>query len=390
MKRKILYISGTRADYGLMRSVLRHIHNHPNLSLDIVTTGMHLMDEFGNTIDEIKKDGFSYHIVDVQNDDDSKESMAIFIGKFIQKLVPVIHSLHPDIILVLGDRGEMLAGAIAGIYMSIPVAHIAGGDVTSTVDDIARHAITKLAHIHFPATEESRDRIIRMGEDPSWIFVVGAPGLDQILNEPLLTQDELAQKYQFDFSKPVLLVVQHSVTLEVEKAPEQIRETLEAVVSLQYQTIVIYPNADAGGRRMIEVIREYEHLPFITTFKSLEHIDYLSLLKKTSVLIGNSSSGIVEAPSFGIPAINIGSRQQGRQKAVNVIDVGYNKLDIVKAIHCVLHDKKFKMRVKRKITPYGDGHSGEKIAEILNTLTIDNALLQKKSPNTIKKSRSIK
>ena len=377
MKRKILYISGTRADYGIMRSVLHQIHNHPKLSLEIVITGMHLMEEFGNTINEIKKDEFRYHIVDVQYDDDTKESMAIFIGRFIQKLVPVIHSLDPDIIIVLGDRGEMLAGAIAGVYMSIPVAHIAGGEVTSTVDDFARHAITKLAHLHFPATEESRERIISMGEDPSRIFIVGATGLDQILNEPLLTQDELAQKYQLDFSKPVLLVVQHPVTLEVDKATEHMRETLEAVVSLQYQTIVIYPNADAGGRRMIEVIREYEHLPFIKTYKSLEHIHYLSLLKKTSVLIGNSSSGIVEAPSFGIPVINIGSRQQGRQRAFNVIDVGYNKKDIIKGIRFVLHDEKFKKRIKKKTTPYGDGHSGERIVEILNALPFDNILLQK-------------
>ena len=202
MMRKILYISGTRADYGLMRSVLRSIHNHPDLSLDIVVTGMHLMDEFGNTIDEIKKDGFSYHIVDVQYEDDTKESMAIFIGKFIQELVPVMHSLHPDIILVLGDRGEMLAGAIVGVYMSIPVAHIHGGEVTSTVDDYTRNAITKLAHIHFPATDESAKRIHRMGEDTFRIFVVGAPGLDQILHERLLSHDELEQKYEIDFSKP--------------------------------------------------------------------------------------------------------------------------------------------------------------------------------------------
>lgn len=377
MKRKILYISGTRADYGLMRSVLRSIYNHPDLSLDIVVTGMHLMEEFGNTLEEIKEDEFRYHIIDVQNKDDTKEAMAIFIGKFIQELVPVVHHLQPDIILVLGDRGEMLAGAIAGVYMSIPVAHIHGGEITSTADDYARHAITKLAQIHLPATDKSRDRIIQMGEDASRIFVVGAPGLDQILNEPLFSQEELARKYQIDFSKPVLLVVQHPVTLEMDSAPEQIRETLEAVASLQIQTIVIYPNADAGGRGMIEMIKKYEHIPFIRTYKSLNHKEYLSLLKNVDVLMGNSSSGIIEAPSFGIPVINIGSRQHGRQRSVNVIDVGYNRHDIVEGIDFALHNKEFRANNKNKINPYGDGHSAEKIVEILSTISIDKLLLQK-------------
>jgi len=381
MKRKILYISGTRADYGLMRSVLRRINNHPDLSLDIVVTGMHLMEEFGNTIDEIKEDGFFYHIVDVQHDDDTKESMAIFIGRFIQELVPVIHSLHPDIILVLGDRGEMLAGAIVGVYMGIPVAHIHGGEVTTTVDDYARHAITKLAHIHFPATEESAGRILRMGEDPSRIFVVGAPGLDQILHEPLLTQDELAQKYQLDFSKPVLLVVQHPVTLEVDNAPEQIRETLEAVVSLQYQTIVIYPNADAGGRKMIEIIKEYEHLPYLKIFSSIPHKDYLSLLQQVSVLIGNSSSALIEAPSFGLPVVNIGTRQMGRERADNVIDTLYNREKIRECIYKAIHDDKFRKKAKLCRNPYGDGKASKRISEILSKIDINEDLLIKLNQN---------
>lgn len=382
MKRRILYVSGTRADYGLMRSVLRSIHIHPKLSLDIVVTGMHLMEEFGNTIDEINEDGFSYHIVDVQYEDDTKESMAIFIGKFIQKLVPVIHSLQPDIILILGDRGEMLAGAIVGVYLSIPVAHIHGGEVTSTVDDYARHAITKLAQIHLPATEESKNRIINMGEDASRIFVVGAPGLDQILNEPLLTQDELAQKYKLDFSKPVLLVVQHPVTLEVDNAPEQIQETLEAVVSLQYQTIVIYPNADAGGKGMIEVIREYEKIPYLKIFSNIHHRDFLSLLGQVSVLIGNSSSALIEAPSFGLSVVNIGTRQSGRQRADNVIDATYNRKDIKECINRAIHDKKIRENIKLHRNPYGDGNASKRIVEILSKIDLNNELLIKFYPES--------
>lgn len=378
MKRKILYISGTRADYGLMRSVLHCIHNHPDLSLDIIVTGMHLMDEFGNTVDEIKKDGFNYHVVDVRYENDTKESMAIFIGKFLQELVPIIHSLRPDIILVLGDRGEMLAGAIAGVYLTIPIAHIHGGEVTSTVDDYARHAITKLAQLHFPATEKSAQRILGMGEDAFRIFIVGAPGLDQILNEPLLSQGEIAQKYQLDFSKPVLLVVQHPVTLEVDKASEQIRETLEAVVSLQYQTIVIYPNADAGARRMIDMIREYEQFPFIKIFPNISHNDYLSLLQQVSVLIGNSSSALIEAPSLGVPVVNIGTRQKGREQADNVINAQYDRENINNCINKAINDKKFRKKVKLCRNPYGDGMTSKKISEILSRIEINEDLLNKK------------
>lgn len=382
MKRKILYISGTRADYGLMRSVLRSIHHHPLLSLDIVVTGMHLMNEFGNTVDEIRTDGFLYHIIDVRHDDDTKESMATFIGRFLQELVPVIHQIQPDIILVLGDRGEMLAGAIAGVYLSIPVAHIHGGEVTTTVDDYARHAITKLAQIHLPATEKSRDRIIRMGEDASRIFVVGAPGLDQVLHEPLVSQKELEQKYKINFSKPVLLVVQHPVTLESEKAPEQIRETLEAVVSSHYQTIIIYPNADAGGRGMIDVIKEYGQDPNLKIFSNIPHRDYLSLLSQVSILIGNSSSSLIEAPSFGLPAINIGSRQRGRERAANVIDASYHRESIKQCIDRAIHDSKFRENVKISCNPYGDGNAAQRIVEILSSIDINENLLTKCNPGT--------
>ena len=377
MKRKIAYITGTRADYCLMRSTLHQIHNHELLSLEIIVTGMHLMDEFGMTMDEIKKDGFNYHIVDVRYETDTKESMALFIGKFIQHLTPLLRTINPDIILVLGDRGEMLAGAVVGAYLGIPVAHVHGGEVTSTVDDLARHAITKLSHIHFPATKESAERIIKMGENPSRVFVVGAPGLDQILHETLLEPEGLEIKYHLDFSDKVFLVVQHPVTLEVNRASEQIRETLEAISSFQYQTVIIYPNADAGGRAMIEVIKEYEHLPFIRAYKNIPHKDYLSLLQYSSALIGNSSSGIIEAPSFGIPVINIGSRQKGRQRGDNVVDVDYCQEGIVSAINYVLHDERYIQKIKSKNNPYGDGKSGERITHILSKILINNQLLQK-------------
>ena len=377
-KRKILYITGTRADYGLMKSALRVIENHPYLNLEIIVTGMHLMPEFGMTINEIKRDTFKIHEIDASYGKDDKESMANFVGKFIQLLTEKVNEIKPDIILLLGDRGEMLAGAIVGAYHTIPVAHLHGGEVTSTVDEFTRHAITKLAHIHFPATEKSVERIIKMGEDPSNVFVVGAPGLDAILNEKLIEPVELARKYNLKLSKPILLVVQHPVTIEVDDAPDQIRETLDAIAELKQQTLVIYPNADAGGRGMIEVIKEYGKYPFIKTFKNIPYKEYISLMEIVTIMVGNSSSGIIEAPSFGLPVINIGSRQEGREKAENVIGVGYNKEQIKAAIKKALDDENFKEKAKNCKSPYGDGKAGVVIADILSKIKIDKKLMQKR------------
>ena len=375
--RKILYISGTRADYGLMKSVLKAIDEHPELELEIAAMGMHMMEEFGMTINEIKKDGFRIHEIDATYEKDSKKSMANFIGKTIQLLTDRVEEIDPDIILLLGDRGEMLAGAIVGAYLTIPVAHLHGGDITSTVDELARHAITKLASIHFPATQESAERIKKMGEDPLSIFVVGAPGLDTILNAELIEREEISKKYNLDSSKPILLVVQHPVTVEVKDAADQMRETLEAISELKFQTVLTYPNADAGGRKMIEVIKEYEGFSFIMTFKSIPRIEYLSIMKIANVIIGNSSSGIIESPSFDLPAINIGCRQQGRERAENVIDVQYNREQITSAIQKAVYDKDFRKRLRNCKNPYGSGNTGRKIADILSKIKITDDILQK-------------
>lgn len=377
-KRKILYVTGTRADYGLMKSVLENISRHPLLELEIAATGMHLMKEFGYTINEVESDGYKVHRINVTYEKDDKESMAIFIGKFIQKFAEKIRDIKPDIILVLGDRGEMLGAAIVGAYLSIPVAHIHGGEITSTVDEFTRHAITKLSHIHFTATKKSAERIIKMGENPDRVFITGAPGLDSILNQNFHSKEEICNALGLNAKEPILIVVQHPETLYADISDKHIRETLEAVKALGKQTVVIYPNADAGGRKMIKVIQEYVKFPFIHVIKSLEHNNYLSLMKNADVLIGNSSSGIIEAPSFGLPVVNIGTRQEGRERAENVIGVSHNKDEIINAIKKALYDEVFKDKVKKCKNPYGDGKAGERIAEILSKIEINNKLLQKK------------
>jgi len=377
--RKVAVITGTRAEYGIFKSVLRQIEASPKLSLSLIVIGMHLSTEFGYTIKEIEEDGFKIVAkIDVLHSKDTGVAMSKSIGRCMVRTASALEKIKPDVLLILGDRSEMLVGAVSATYMGIPIAHIHGGDISGNVDEPVRHAITKLTHIHFAATKESAERIIKMGEEPWRVHVVGAPGLDMILNEKLIEPRELARKYGLDLSKPVLLVVQHSVITEVYDAPNQIRETLKTIVELGYQTILIYPNADAGGRRMIEVIREYEKYQFIKTLRSVAHKEYLSLMKLASVMVGNSSSGIIEAPSFGLPIVNIGPRQKGRQRAENVIDVDYDKEEIRTAIQKALYDEKFKEKVKQYKNFYGDGKAGIRIANILNKIKIDKKLLEKR------------
>ena len=360
-----------------MKQTLFSIRQHPKLQIEIVAAGMHLMPKFGKTIQEIKKDGFKIHEIKTVYKRDNKESMSNFIGEFVLKLTRLAKKIKPDIIFVQGDRAEMLAGAIVGAYLTIPVAHTHGGDVTTTVDEFARHAITKLAHIHFAATKKSAERIVKMGEDSWRIFLVGAPGLDSIFNKKLLSKKELAKKYNLDFSKPILLILQHPVTTEIEDAPRQMRKTMTAAKELGYQTIVIYPNADPGGRGMIKVIEKYREYPFFRIYKSIPSLDYLSLLRNISAIVGNSSSGIIESIPFCLSAINIGDREKRRERTENIIDADYNKEEIKKAIKKAVFDRKFRGKVKKCKNPYGDGKTGEKIADILSKIKIDKKLLQK-------------
>lgn len=376
--RKILYISGTRADYGLMRETLFRIRSYPGLKIELALTGMHLMPEFGKTINEIKKDRFRTHIFKAIYENDNRKSVVGFTGKFILSLVENIQKINPDIILILGDRAEMLAGAITGAYLSIPVVHIHGGDVTSTIDDSVRNAITKLSHIHLAATRKSGERLIKMGEEPWRVHVVGAPGLCSILNKKALSKDEIARKYNLNLSRPILLVIQHPVTMEVNEVSRQIKETMDAVSELGYQAIVVYPNADPGGRKIINIIERYKKYPFIQLHKSIPHDDYLSLMRIVAAIVGNSSSGIIESPSFHLPFVNIGTRQEGRERNVNVIDVGYIKSDIKEAIKKAVYDRDFKARVRRCKSLYGDGKADEKITRLLTKIKIDNKLLQKR------------
>lgn len=377
--RKIAAITGTRADYGIFQSVLKNIVADPKLELTLIVVGMHLSSEFGYTLREIKKDGFKIGArINVLQNADTRAAMAKSIGKCITEISKTLVQLKPDILTILGDRSEMLAGAVSATYLGIPIAHIHGGEISGNIDEPVRHAITKLAHIHLAATNESAERIIRMGEEPWRVHVVGAPGLDLILNGTIPKAGKIAKKYKLDLTKPLILVIQHSVVTEVEEASNQIYETLEAIKKLGHQTVLIYPNADAGGRKMISIIKKYEDYSFLKTFPSIPHQQYIGLMKIANVLIGNSSSGLIEAPSIGLPVVNIGTRQMGRQRARNVIDVDYDKDAIIKAVQKVLHNQSTEYQRKAFKNPYGDGNAGKQIAKILSEVKINKSLLSKR------------
>ncbi len=381
LKRKITVVTGTRAEYGAARSIMNAINSQTNLRISLIATGMHLSREHGYTVNEIEKDGFKIDAkIDMLLHNDTGAAMAKSLGIGIIGISQALEHIRPDIVLVLGDRGESFAAAIAASHMNIPLAHIHGGDSTTggCIDESIRHSITKFAHIHFPATSESAERIIKMGEEPWRVHTVGSPALDAILNKELICEDILIRKFSLKPDKAILLVVQHPVTTKPENAAYEMKITLEAIAELKNQTILIYPNSDSGGRSIIEVIKKYENLPFLHIFKSLSNLEYISLMNIAGVLVGNSSSGIIEAPSLHLPVVNIGIRQEGRQRACNVIDVVHNKSKIIEAVNTALHDKTFKQKVKQCTNPYGDGKAALRIAEVLSELEINKALLQKK------------
>lgn len=365
--RKIVYVTGTRADYGLMKETLDYIDCDEDLQLDVIATGMHLMNNHGNSLDEITNK--NVHIVDEIIENDSYEAMGIFVGNLTSKLTKKISEINPDIVLLLGDRGEMLAAAIAASYLQIPIAHIHGGDISSTVDDVVRHVITKLSSIHFPATKKSASRIKQMGESEDYIFISGAPGLDSIAKIKY-DENEILKKY--NVQKPFALVLQHPVSLEVAESGKQMKETLDALIQTDLDVIVIYPNSDAGSSAMMKEINKTS----FNSYKNIPHDDFIALLDLCEVLVGNSSSGIIESGLFNLPVVNIGSRQDGREAGGNVINCDYESREILDAINLAISNE-FKEKIKDSQNPYGNGEAYKIITETLKDIKLEKQLLNK-------------
>ena len=375
--KKITYISGTRADFGLMTPILRAINSNPKLNLQVYATGIHLMKKFGYTFNEVKKHFPAAKKINATFNCDDKLGMVHFTAEFLPKLVQVLSVNKPDIVLILGDRVEMLCTATVCLYLNIPIAHIHGGEKTSTVDEVARHAITKLSHLHFPATKESAERIRKMGEEGWRIHVVGAPALDMILNEKLPTRQELFKTLELDPKTRFILVTQHPVSEESEDAGKQMEKTITSVKKFNLPIVVTYPHADAGGRKIIEVIDKEKNNPLFHIFPSLEYKQFLAAEREAAVWVGNSSGAMIESSSFQTPIVNIGTRQLGRQRGNNVINVGYNVEKIASAVDKSLNDKKYLTRLAKIANPWGDGKTGPRVAKILENIKIDARLLTK-------------
>jgi len=377
MSRKVCVITGTRAEYGLLRWIMDGIREASGLDLQIVVTGMHLSPEFGLTYREIEKDGF--HIdqkVEMLLSSDTPTGIAKSMGLGLIGFSEALKELKPDLILVLGDRFEIFSAVATAMVFRIPVAHLHGGEATEgVIDEAIRHSITKMSHLHFVAAEEYQQRVIQLGEDPDRVFLVGGLGVDSIKKVKLLDQASLEKSMGLRFGERNLLVTYHPVTLDNATSAEQMDELLASLAELENTRLIFtMPNADTDGRALFEKIEQFsaEH-PNAYSYISLGQLRYLSCIKYVDGVVGNSSSGLLEVPSFNRGTVNIGDRQRGRIKAESVIDCSPDRVKISEAISQLYSDE-FRKKLKAVNNPYGDGGASERVVEALVNEPLDNIL----------------
>jgi len=380
MKRRICVISGTRAEYGLLRWVMQGIKDDPALTLQLIVTGMHLSPEYGLTFRPIEYDGFRIdRKVEMLMSSDTPVGIAKSMGLGIIGFADALNELKPDLIVVLGDRFEILSAVSAALVARIPVAHIHGGELTEgAFDDATRHSITKMSHLHFVATEEYRQRVIQLGEHPDRVFMVGGLGIDNIKRLKLLDRAELEASIDFRFGTKNLLITFHPVTLETATATAQMSELLDVLAELRDTKLIFtMPNADTDGRILMSMVEQFvsEH-SHAKSYTSLGQLRYLSCISHVDGVIGNSSSGLIEVPSFKKGTINIGARQSGRIHASSVIDCEPNKNAITEALNKLYSDS-FQADLNNVVNPYGKGGASEKIINTIKNYTID-SLVKKK------------
>ncbi len=381
MQRKICVIINNRANYARIKSVLQAIKKNKKLKLQLILESSSILRRYGSVNKIIKRDGFKideiiYTVIEGEN----PTTMAKSAGLAVIELTTIFGKLKPDIVLTIADRYETLPIAISATYMNIPLAHTQGGEVTGSIDESVRHATSKLAHIHFPATKKAYLNLIKMGENPKNIFLTGCPSIDLITNLNLSIDRNFIKKYSklgvgpdINFDKKYIVVLQHPVTTEYEKSLKQINETIKAIKNLHIQVVWLWPNVDAGSDAIsngLRTFRETNHKKIIKFYKNFEPEDYLKLINNSLCIVGNSSSGIREGSYLGIPTVNIGSRQLNREYGKNVISVTHDANKIKKAIKKMINLKKFK---SEKI--YGKGDAGKKISKILSNVKVD---IQKK------------
>jgi len=374
MKRKFCVITGTRAEFGLLYWLMKEIQMDEKLQLQIIATAAHLSPEFGKTVHEIEKEFKVDKKVEMLLSADTTSSIAKSAGLGMIGLADALHELKPDMVVLLGDRFETLAAAFTSAISRIPVAHIHGGELTEgAVDESFRHAITKLSNLHFTSTEEYRKRVIQLGEQPHRVYNVGAVGIDNFIRLSLLNRDELEKRIDFSFGKKNLLITFHPVTLEESTAERQFGELIEVCRSLEDTKIIFTKaNGDADGRIINEMIDRFvqTHPDRSVAYVSMGQLNYLSAMKHVDAVVGNSSSGIIEAPSLKVATVNIGDRQKGRIKAVSVIDCLPDSQSILAALQKV-YQKDFLNVCQSIENPYGNGGASAKISQIISSIPLD-------------------
>ncbi len=380
MQRTIAVVTTSRADYSHLYWPLHDLAHHPEVNLKLIVMGPHLSPEFGNTIHEIEHDGLQIAArIECLLSSDTDVGMAKTIGVATLSLADCLGQMRPDLLLLIADRYEMLAPASVALALRIPIAHIEGGEISEgAIDDAVRHALTKMSHVHFTSTGAARDRVIAMGEEEWRVHRAGAPSIDHLSRDTLYTREQLEKLLHTELKCPSTVVAYHPVTI----ARDTIREADELFAALQElsgQILFCYPNADAGSRELIERTRQFlERNSDAHMFVNLPALTYWSLLRHADLMIGNSSSGIMETPSFALPTVNVGMRQQGRERARNILDAAPDKTDILGKI-ALARSESFRHSLQGMQNPYGDGHASEKIVSVLTSVPVGERLLVKKA-----------
>lgn len=372
-KRRILFVTERRADYSRLKPIMKGVQKSRKLKLLLVLTGAHLLKNFGETKKIVEADGFKIDAsfpMFKENAKDNGVSMVKALGRALEHMADVFPRLKPDVVFCGFDLGAHLAAAITSMHLNIHVAHIQGGERSGTIDEVLRHACTKFAHLHFVATEESKKRVIKLGEDSKYVFLVGSPSLDTIKSIDYPTKKEMCNKYNLDPEKKLIIFLQHPVTTEVNEVTEQIKNSIEALKKIKSkydaEILAVYSNHDAGGKRIVSSLKKSR----INVVPHVVYEDFLRLLNVANVLVGNSSTGIHEAPSFGLPTVNIGTRQQLRERGINIIDAPNQQHAIEKAIEKALLGRKFIVKVRHGKNPYDHGDTAKQVVKILETVKL--------------------
>ncbi len=380
MKRKIAVVTTSRADYSHLYWPLHDLSRHPDVDLKLIAMGPHLSPEFGHTVRDIERDGLQIAArIECLLSSDTDVGMAKTIGVATLSLADCLGQMRPDLLLLIADRYEMLAPASVALALRIPIAHIEGGEISEgAIDDAVRHALTKMSHVHFTSTFQARDRVIAMGEEEWRVHRAGAPSIDHLRRNTLLTRDQLQQQLRIDLGQPSVIVAYHPVTI-VRNTTQEADALFASLLEFPGQVLFCYPNADAGSRELIERTEQFlAQRPDARVFVNLGAVTYWSLLRHVDVMVGNSSSGIMETPSFALPTVNVGMRQQGRERARNILDAAPTRTDILAKLE-IARSEPFRRSLEGMSNPYGDGDASEKIVSVLTSVALGEELLVKKA-----------